>query len=136
MENKRISYVEPIDAPAGKACRGCDMPNTVDNPVVLQGHAPDGRPLYGHSGCSSLMGSEEKTTALPTPIAGNLGLIPGYKEETEDIWAFATKSVFKIDQTQDEISTQLEKDTKEVPATTVDATQPYNSSGAPVMPKH
>jgi len=82
------------------------------------------------------MGSEEKTTALPTPIAGNLGLIPGYKEETEDIWAFATKSVFKIDQTQDEISTQLEKDTKEVPATTVDATQPYNSSGAPVMPKH
>jgi len=40
MENKRISYVEPIDAPAGKACRGCDMPNTVDNPVVLQGHAP------------------------------------------------------------------------------------------------
>lgn len=134
MPNFKISYVEPSEAPKGNVCRGCDMPDTPDNPVVLQGYASDGRPLYGHEGCQSLTGSEDKTSGLPIPVAANLGLIPNYKEESEDIWAFA--SINKFDQTDNEINSELEKNPKTKPMTHVDAASTYaeDGTGASVPP--
>jgi hypothetical protein len=124
---RKLAYIEPKDAPKGQPCRGCDEPGTPDNPVVLQGYAPDGKPLFGHNGCQSLTGSDAKTTALPVAVAGNLGLVPGYQEETEDIWAFA--SVNKFDTTQNEINTELEKNPGQQPDMRQDAASAYANDG-------
>lgn len=134
--NNKLSYTDPADALIGKPCRGCDIPGTPEKPVVLQGYAPDGRPLYGHQGCQSLIGSENKTTALPLAVAGNLGLIPGYKEEQEDIWAFA--SVNSMDPQPGEVESALEKTPEVDNAVTTDAASQYagNGTGASVPPSH
>jgi len=131
--NNKLSFTDPADAPPGKPCRGCDIPGTPERPVVFQGYAPDGRPLFGHEGCQSLMGSDDKTSGLPLAVAGNLGLIPGYEEEKEDIWAFA--SVNKTDAQPGEVKGS----TPEVDeAVTTDAASQYagNGTGATIPPSH
>jgi hypothetical protein len=125
--NHRLSYVEPEEVEKGKPCRGCDMPDTKANPVYLQGYTTDGRPLYGHNDCQSLIGSDEKTSGLPVAVAGNLGLIPNYSDEKEDIWAFA--SVNKYDSTQNEINTTLENNPHQAPDVRVDAASEYSGDG-------
>jgi len=134
MPNYKLTYIEPEDSPSGQPCRGCDLPGTKDNPVVLQGYAPNGKPLFGHIGCQSLNGSNSTTSALPTAVAANLGLIPNYKEEQENIWAFA--AVNKFDFTQNETNEQLEKMPAQKPDTRVDAASQYaeNGTGASVPP--
>ena len=138
--NNKLSFTDPADALPGKPCRGCDIPGTPERPVVFQGYAPDGRPLFGHEGCQSLMGSDDKTSGLPLAVAGNLGLIPGYEEEKEDIWAFASvnKSINKIDPEPSEIQSALEKTPAVNPATQTNASSEYvgNGTGATIPPSH
>ena len=124
--NKKTSYIEPMNAPIGRPCRFCDMPNNVNDlgPVVQDGVAVDGETqLFSHKKC------------LMTSGGKNPSLEPIKPEEKDDIWAFANKSIVKIDATPEEVDKSLELNQKSAPITQTDATQPY-VNGAPVAPTH
>jgi hypothetical protein len=131
--NKKISYIEPMDAPEGLPCRFCDMPSNTGNlgPVVQDGTAVDGETrLFSHKRC--LMTSGGLNPSLGSVMSNKM-------EEPENIWAFTAKNVLnvnKIDASDEETQDTLAKTLDVAPATTTNATQPYqgNGTGAPVMP--
>ena len=131
--NKKISYIEPMDAPLGRPCRFCDQPAHINDlgPVVQDGVAVDGETqLFSHRKC--LMTSGGLNPSLQPVMSHKV-------DEQEDIWAFTAKNVLnvnKIDASPEETQDALEKTPAVAPATTTNATQPYNSSGAPEMPSH
>ena len=127
--NKKISYIEPMDAPLGRPCRFCDQPAHINDlgPVVQDGVAVDGETqLFSHRKCLMTAGGRKPVISAVIP------------EEPEDIWAFASKAlnVNKIDASPEETQDALEKTPAVAPATQTDVTQQYqgNGTGAPVMP--
>ena len=120
MTFKKIGYIEPMDAPQGMPCRGCDMPSTPDNPVIQTGVAVDGRPLFGHKNCESLKGSE-----MPVAVAANLGLIDWPGEEL-DVWAWTASFKYADPNSTEESTVQQTfpvPDTKPTPVDPMTSTQ-------------
>lgn len=118
-DNMKKSYVEPEDAPPGKPCRICDEPGYPDHPVIQDGTAPDGRPLYAHESCQTMVNSDKKTDALPPALGALLHLGPHWEEE-EDIWAFASVNKYAAGQ---------ESPDDTYPGTEVEAESEYENDG-------
>ena len=109
--NRKRSYVEPKDAPAGVPCRFCDMPSFTDGlgKVLVDGTAVDGkRPLYSHGYCLMNSGGAKQdnydfslqnllTKDLRSPYSDNLSthteqpVMTASVQEDDDVWAFASK---------------------------------------------
>jgi len=146
--NKKISYIEPKDAPAGVPCRFCDMPANTDGlgPVFIDGTAVDKkRPLFSHAYCllnSGGLKQDNQDFSLQNLLPNNLksdktnnldGIAPKpimTASSEEDIWAFANKNRFftangnKIDGVD--------------PAVQPDAKEEYadDGTGAPIPPSN